>query len=144
MPNRSLRRKLADLRVDISHARASGFAIYTLCDPRDMRLVRYVGQTASPGRRHAQHIAAARLWMPDDIPWWIRRPELRPLYTWIRALHADGGRLPAMLVAAWCPRPVDARALERETIIKYLAEGMPLLNREKVLLGAQIPLVPIG
>ena len=45
-----------------------------------------------------------------------------------------------MIVAASCPRAVDARALERETIVKYLAEQMPLLNREAALLGAQIPL----
>jgi hypothetical protein len=45
-----------------------------------------------------------------------------------------------MVVAAWCPRSVDARALERETIMRYLAERMPLLNREGTLLGAQIPL----
>ena len=45
-----------------------------------------------------------------------------------------------MIVAAWCPRAVDARALERETIVKYLAEQMPLLNCEAALLGAQIPL----
>ena len=78
--------------------------------------------------------------MPDAIPWWIKRPELRPLYVWIRALHRDEGRLPVMIVAAWCPRAVDARALERETIVKYLAEQMPLLNCEAALLGAQIPL----
>ncbi len=46
-----------------------------------------------------------------------------------------------MIVAAWCLRPRDARALERETIMKYLAERMPLLNCEAALLGAQIPLV---
>jgi hypothetical protein len=79
--------------------------------------------------------------MPDTIPWWIRRPELRPLYAWIRALHADDGRLPAMIIAAWCPALRDARALERSTIARYLAEQMPLLNREATLLGAQIPLV---
>ena len=46
-----------------------------------------------------------------------------------------------MMVAAWCQRAVDARALERETIMKCLAEQMPLLNREAALFGAQIPLV---
>jgi hypothetical protein len=115
---------LPSLRFDDSRAEPSGFAIYTLSDPRDVRLVRYVGQTANPSRRHAQHVAAARLWMPDAIPWWIKRPELRPLYVWIRALHRDEGRLPVMIVAASCPRAVDARALERETIVKYLAEQM--------------------
>ena len=139
--NREIRRRLPALRFDASGAEPSGFAIYTLSDPRDVRLVRYVGQTANPSRRHTQHVAQARLWMPDTLPWWIRRPELQPLYEWIRALHADEGRLPTMIVAAWCLRPRDARALERETIMKYLAERMPLLNCEATLLGAQIPLV---
>ena len=138
---REIRRRLPTLRFDDSGVEPSGFAIYTLSDPRHVRLVRYVGQTANPRRRHTQHVAAARLWMPDTIPWWVRRLELRPLYEWIRTLHADEGRLPTMIVAAWCIRPRDARALERETIMKYLAERMPLLNREAALLGAQIPLV---
>jgi hypothetical protein len=54
---------------------------------------------------------------------------------WIRALHADDGRLPAMILAACVHKPVDVRVLELESIMKHLAEGMPLLNREEVLLG---------
>jgi hypothetical protein len=132
---------LPALRFDDTAAKPSDFAIYTLSDPRDVRLVRYVGQTANPSRRHAQHVAAARLWMPDTPPWWIQRPEVRPLYEWIRALHGDEGRLPVMIVTAWCLRPLDARVLERETIMRCLAEEMPLFNREKALLGAQVPIV---
>ena len=135
-----VRRRLRALRFDESGEEPSGFAIYTLSDPRDVRLVRYVGQTTNPGRRHAQHVAAARLWMPDTVPWWIPRPELRPLYAWIRALHRDERRLPAMTIAAWCPRATDARALEREAIVTYLADRMPLLNCEAALLEAQFPL----
>jgi hypothetical protein len=137
---RTVRRRLSALRFDDSGQETSGFAIYTLSDPRDVRLVRYVGQTTNPRRRHAQHVAAARLWMPDELPWWIARPELRPLYLWIRALYRDGGRLPAMIVSAWCARAVDARALEHETIRRYLAEQTPLMNREAALLGTQISL----
>jgi hypothetical protein len=141
---RDIRHRLRALRFDDSGDEPSEFAIYTLSDPRDLRLVRYVGQTADPGRRHAQHVAAARLSIPDTTPWWIPRPELRPLYTWIRALHSEGGRLPAMIVAAWCQGAVDARALERETILRYLAEQMPLLNREAGSFGKQIPLWATG
>lgn len=107
---RDIRRRLPTLRFDESDTEPSGFAIYTLSDPRDVRLVRYVGQTANPGRRHAQHIAAARLWMADTIPWWVRRAELRPLYAWVRTLHADEGRLPAMIIGA-CVRRLAEPAL---------------------------------
>jgi hypothetical protein len=138
--SREIRRRLPTLRFDDSGATPSGCAVYTLSDPRDVRAVRYVGQTANPGRRHAQHVAQARLWMPDTLPWWIRRPELRPLYEWIRALHADEGRLPTLIVTAWCTRVADARALERETIMRYLGEQMPVLNREAAILSARIPL----
>ena len=75
-------------------------AVYTLADPRDLRCARYVGQTRDPRRRFIQHVHTARLWLPDDdTPWWVRSPKHRPLYTWIRALHGDGGRLPFMWVA---------------------------------------------
>src|SRR4051794_37585814 len=73
---REIRRRLPALRFDDSGDEPSAFAVYTLTDPRDIRLVRYVGQTANPSRRHAQHVAAARLWLPDTTPWWITRPKL--------------------------------------------------------------------
>ena len=69
-------------------------AVYTLADPRDTRCPRYVGQTRDVRRRFMQHVHTARLWLPDDVPWWVRSPKHRPLYEWIRALYRDGGRLP--------------------------------------------------
>ena len=79
---------------------AHGIAIYTLSDPRSIRDVRYVGQTSSPARRFLQHLNTAKLWLPDDVPWWVKSPKLRPLYTWIRELYTDEHRLPVMVVSA--------------------------------------------
>jgi hypothetical protein len=104
-------------------------AIYTLSDPRDVTLVRYVGQTRNPRARFAQHINTARLWLPDELPWWIKREELRPLYEWIRALYGDGGRLPMMFVAGWTSAEL-ARSDERRFVRTFVAEGLPLLNQE--------------
>jgi hypothetical protein len=104
-------------------------AIYALSDPRDVEAVRYVGRTRSPEARFSQHINAARLWLPDQLPWWISRPELRPLYTWIRTLYADGSRLPVMIVVGWTTAPL-AKSDERRFIAAYLARGLPLLNFE--------------
>src|SRR5215218_1954731 len=78
-----------------------GTAVYTLADPRDARCARYVGQTRNPRRRYLQHVREARLWLPDQVPWWICSPQLRPLYVWIRELYRDGGRLPFMWVEEW-------------------------------------------
>jgi hypothetical protein len=104
-------------------------AIYALSDPRDVEAVRYVGRTRSPEARFSQHINTARLWLPDQLPWWISRPELRPLYTWIRTLYADGSRLPVMIVVGWTTAPL-AKSDERRFIAAYLARGLPLLNFE--------------
>ena len=40
---------------------------------RDVRQVRYVGQTRDPRRRFSQHLNVARLWLPDELPWWVAR-----------------------------------------------------------------------
>jgi len=119
-----------------------GHAIYTLSDPRNLRIIRYVGQTALPERRFRQHLATARLWMPDEVPWWIRQPRLRPLYEWIRALYLDGCRLPVMVVVARTD-PSGARIAEREWMIQCLARDMPLLNVEPALKD-QLPLDPVA
>lgn len=113
-----------------------GRAIYTLSDPRDLRQVRYVGQTLSPARRYLQHVGMARLWMPDAVPWWIKQPRSVPLYEWIRSLHQEGRRLPVMVVCSWTT-PSLARLAERERIVECLAAGMPLLNVEPRLTGRQ-------
>jgi hypothetical protein len=74
---------------DESGTPAEGLAIYALAGPRDLRHVRYVGQTSSPRRRFLQHLNQAQLWLPDELPWWVIQPKLRPLYTWVRDLYRD-------------------------------------------------------
>ncbi len=126
--------RLARLRcashiLDHSYATKSDTAIYTLSDPRDLQLVRYVGQTQAPRSRYLQHVSAANLWMPDELPWWIKSPRTRPLYHWIRELYRDEYRLPVMVVIAWTAAR-QALAEERNQIGAYLVRGLPLLNRE--------------
>src|SRR5687768_16854924 len=121
--------------------RRCGTAIYTQSDPRDTRCPCYVGQTRDPQRRFAQHVRMARLWLPDETPWWVRVPKHRPLYAWIRELNRDGGRLPFMWVEEWVEAEADARAAERAAIMRLLARGATLLNVEALQLGAQLPLL---
>jgi hypothetical protein len=117
-----------------------GLAIYTLSDPRDIRDVRYVGQTRAPRRRFLQHLNHAQLWLADDLPWWVKQPKLRPLYTWIRELYRDQYRLPIMVISAWTTSPAEARAAERARISACLANQLPLLNVETEILRGRIPL----
>ncbi|MEO8754118.1 MAG: hypothetical protein ABI624_15725 [Casimicrobiaceae bacterium] len=139
---RHLRQRAAQLLIDESAAAArAGTAIYALTDPRDVRTPRYIGQTRSPQRRLLQHIAQARLWLPDERPWWIKEPRLRPLYEWLRELHQDDGRLPAMVVSEWVPEGTNARAIERARILDGLARNWPLLNYEQEVLGRQFALL---
>jgi hypothetical protein len=121
--------------------RAEGLAIYTLSDPRDIRDIRYVGQTSAPQRRFLQHLNEAQLWVPDDLPWWVKAPKLRPLYTWVRELYRDEQRLPVMVVAAWAATSAEARAAERARIFECLANRLDLLNVESKLLKGRIPLL---
>ena len=83
----------------------------------------------------------AQLWLPDELPWWVKAPKLRPLYTWIRALYVDGHRLPVMIVNTWHATMVQARDAERARIFYCLAEGFSLLNVESEILKQQIPLI---
>jgi hypothetical protein len=126
--------------VDRSGVPPAGAALYTLSDPRDVRAVRYVGQTRAPQRRYVQHVCTARLWLPDERPWWVASPALRPLYEWIRALHRDGYRLPVMCVENWV-EPRDARAAERALIARQLRDDHALLNVEARLEGPQLTLL---
>ena len=112
-------------------------AIYCLSDPRDIRDIRYIGLTRAPPSRFLQHLNAARLWLPDVLPWWVKSPELRPLYSWIRALYSDERRLPVMVITAWTASLNDARSAERERIIECLAEGRDLFNVESASSNAQ-------
>jgi hypothetical protein len=115
--------------VDQTGTERGEVAIYILCDPRDIEDVRYVGQTRDPVARFAQHVNAARLWLPDELPWWIRRESLRPLYEWIRALYRDGERLPMMFVVGWTTAEL-ARSDERRFVRAFVREELPLLNHE--------------
>jgi hypothetical protein len=126
---------------DESGVDARGTAIYGLSDPRDIRDIRYVGLTRAPRRRFLQHLTTARLWMPDDTPWWVRSPKLRPLYGWIRELYRDECRLPVMLITSWVETETEARVEERTRIYECLGKKLRLLNVETEILGRQIPLV---
>ena len=136
-----VRRHVREQLYDESDVSAHGVAIYILSDPRSLRDVRYVGQTSSPARRFLQHLKTARLWLPDDVPWWVQSPKLRPLYNWIRELYADEYRLPVMVVSAWADSVREARVIERALIVECLRECRRLLNVEVEILGRQIPLV---
>jgi hypothetical protein len=136
-----MRRHIRAELYDDSGAGARGIAIYTLSDPRSIRDVRYVGQTQSPPRRFAQHLNTARLWLPDELPWWVESPKLRPLYTWIRELYADDRRMPVMVVTAWAGSPGEARVLERARIMECLESRLELLNVEREILGRQGQLI---
>jgi hypothetical protein len=100
-----------------------GIAIYALSDPRDIRQVRYVGQASAPRRRLLQHLNNAMLWLPDETPWWIKSPKLRPLSGWVRAPYRDELRLPVMVITTWTPTVSQARLAERACICECLARS---------------------
>ncbi len=122
-----LRRRLRLHLYDESGVASAGTAIYSLADPREVRASRYIGQTTHPRRRLMQHVRTARLWLPDEMPWWVEAPRLRPLYGWIRELHQREGRLPVMIVHAWVEAR-HAQLAERERILACLERQLPLLN----------------
>jgi len=138
---RYVRHELSSHLYDDSAAAPEGIAIYWLSDPRDIRFVRYVGQTRAPRRRLLQHLNTARLWLPDEKPWWIQSPKLRPLYEWIRQLYRDDRRLPVMVISAWVDTTARARVEERTRIIACLEQDLPLFNVETERLAEQIPLI---
>ena len=121
---RSLRRRLPHHLYDESGVAPGGTAIYSLADPRDVRVSRYVGQTA----HLMQHVRTARLWLPDETVWWVRVPRLRPLYLWIRELYGEEARLPVMVVHGWVDAQ-QARLAEEDLIRDCLERQLPLLNR---------------
>ena len=135
-----VRARLAEHLFDESDVSAAGVAIYSLSDPRNVREIRYVGQTIAPRRRLLQHLNTARLWLPDQLPWWIKSPKLRPLYGWIRQLYRDGGRLPVMVICDWVDRTA-ARHAERARICECLEQQRPLLNYESEILRRQLLLI---
>lgn len=133
--------EMYDESVDEPAAASRAVAIYKLVDPRDLRQTRYVGQSSQPRRRFLQHLNTARLWFPDDRPWWVKSPKLRPLYTWIRDLYADEWRLPTMIVCGWAQTTAAARLQERMQIVACLADRLPLLNVESERYALQPPLL---
>jgi len=126
---RSIRKRCDAYIVDATGREPGEAAIYALADPRDVELVRYIGQTRSPRSRYLQHMNAARLWLPNEMPWWVKVPDQRPLYHWIRALYADETRMPLMMIVAWT-EAISARDEEGRHIREYLRHQKPLLNRE--------------
>lgn len=137
--SRYVRTRLPGQLYDETCTQREGIAIYGLSDPRDIRALRYVGQSAAPRRRLLQHIATARLWLPAQTPWWVPKAKLRPLYQWIRALFADEGRLPVMVVMAWVP-PEQGRRAERAQIQAAIERQEALLNFEAELQKVQLSL----
>jgi hypothetical protein len=135
-----VRARIAQHLFDDSGVAPQGIAIYALADPREVRTVCYVGQTAAPRRRWLQHLSTARLWLPDATPWWVSSPKLRPLYGWMRRLYQQGGRLPVMLVSEWV-EPPRARSAERARICACLEQQVALLNYESELLQRQLLLL---
>lgn len=136
---RQIRRQLPEHLYYETPVLPGSIAIYTLSDPRDLRQVRYVGQSIAPRRRYTQHVSLACPWIGDHLPWWIKAPRLRPLHEWIRALHRDEWRLPVMVVRQWCPDTCTARAAERGLIQDCLSRELPLLNFEAELLARPKP-----
>jgi hypothetical protein len=138
---RHFRRHVGAQLYDGSGCEPRGTAIYSLADPRDIRDIRYVGQSSAPKRRFLQHLNTARLWMPDETPWWVKAPKMRPLSAWIRDLYNDGYRLPVMVIGAWVETTSEARVAERARIYECLERRLRLLNVETEILGRQMPLV---
>ena len=138
---RRIRQHVARELYDDSGLVAMGTAIYSLADPRDLRLTRYIGQSSAPQRRFVQHLSTARLWLPEERPWWVKQPRLRPLYEWLRDLYAQEQRLPTMVIHSWVETTQYARLAERARIVAALANDLPLLNVERELLGRQMPLI---
>jgi len=138
---RYLRSHVAAQLYDESGLPPLGTAIYTLSDPRELRQVRYVGQSRAPKRRFLQHLNTARVWMLADTPWWIKDPRLRPLSEWIRQLFLEELRLPTMVIRDWVGTSAEARLAERARICAYLQDQLPLLNFESELSGSQIQLL---
>jgi hypothetical protein len=126
---RSIRSRCEAHILDVSGGVPNEAAIYALADPRDLELVRYIGQTRAPRARYLQHMSEARLWLSDELPWWVKSPQLRPLYKWIRELYCDECRLPVMMLVAWT-QASEARQEEGRHIREYLRHQIPLLNSE--------------
>jgi hypothetical protein len=138
---RYIRSHVAAQLYDESGLPPQGTAIYTLSDPRELRLVRYVGQSRAPKRRFLQHLNTARVWLLADTPWWIKDPRLRPLSEWIRQLYREEMRLPTMVICDWVETTAAARLAERARICACLQDQLQLLNVESEYTGNQIQLL---
>jgi hypothetical protein len=138
---RYIRSHVAAHLYDESGQSSHGTAIYTLSDPRELRQVRYVGQSKAPRRRFLQHLNTARVWLLAETPWWVKDPKLRPLSQWIRQLYLEEMRLPTMVICDWVDGTAAARLAERARICACLQDQFQLLNVESELNGGQIQLL---
>jgi hypothetical protein len=138
---RHIRSHVAAQFYDETGTTPQGTAIYSLSDPRDIRQIRYVGQTSAPKRRFLQHLNTARLWLPDETPWWVKSPRLRPLSQWIRDLYRDEFRLPTMIISERADIVPGARLAERTRICECLEKRLQLLNVEAEIIGRQLQLL---
>jgi len=138
---RYVRNHVAAQLYDASGLPPHGTAVYTLSDPRELREVRYVGQSKAPKRRFMQHLTTGRLWLLADTPWWIKDPKLRPLSQWIRELYLEEMRLPTMVICDWVQTAAEARVAERARICTCLQDQFQLLNVESEYSGRQIQLL---
>jgi hypothetical protein len=138
---RYIRSHVAAQVYDESGLPPHGTAIYTLSDPRELRLVRYVGQSRAPKRRFLQHLNTARVWLLADTPWWIKNPRLRPLSQWIRQLYLEEMRLPTMVICDWVDSTAAARLAERARICECLENQLQLLNVEAEHTAGQMQLL---
>lgn len=129
-----------ELYDESATAAPHGVAVYSLSDPGDLRVLRYIGQSSAPRRRFFQHLNAARLWLQDERPWWIKDPKLRPLYSWVRTLYRERARLPTMVIWEWAETVTLARIAERNRIFDMLSQGLPLLNVEAERRAPQLQL----
>jgi hypothetical protein len=125
---------------DDSGFAARGAAICSLSDPRDIRRVRYVGQTSAPRRRFLQHLNTAMLWMPDEAPWWVksRTSTAQCMDQATLPRRASSGGHGNYRMGGQC---FSGQVTECARIYQCLERRLRLLNVETEILGRQVPLL---
>ena len=91
------------------------YIIYVLLDPRD-RKVRYVGQTADPRTREAEHLCS----LPSGG---------RAYGLWQKELRSLGSKPIFRVIANAFSRP-QAVAVEKHWVAYFRRKGQPLVNAE--------------
>lgn len=82
-------------------------AIYSLVDPRQPEIVRYIGQTGTPKVRHLQHVSCL---------------DMSPKSMWIESLYRDG-IFPQMQILEWTTES-QANDKEHFFIKKFSSEHL--------------------